>query len=100
MNVQIHHVLSDITGLSGLAILDAILAGERGCVKLAQLCHPSVKSPRDKIAQGLEGDYRPEHLFVLQQSLSGYRYYQQQITELDRQIHQLMKAVRRSEDFQ
>jgi hypothetical protein len=95
---QIHHVLSDITGLSGLAILDAILAGQRDCVKLAQLCHLSVKSPRDKIAQALEGDYRPEHLFVLQQSLSGYRYYQQQITELDRQIQQLMKAVGRSED--
>jgi transposase len=45
-------------------------------VKLAQLCHPSVKSPRAKIAQALEGDYRPEHLFVLQQSLAGYRYYQ------------------------
>jgi transposase len=100
MNVQIHHVLSDITGLSGLAILDAILTGERDCVKLAQLCHPSVKSPRDKIAQALEGDYRPEHLFVLQQSLSGYRYYQQQITELDRQIQQLMKTVGRSEGSQ
>jgi transposase len=100
MNVQIHHVLSDITGLSGLAILDAILAGERDCVKLAQLCHPSVKSPRGKIAQALEGDYRPEHLFVLQQSLSGYRYYQQQITELDREIEHLMKAIGSSEDFQ
>jgi transposase len=43
MNVQIHHVLSDITGLSGLAILDAILAGERDCVKLAQLCHVSTE---------------------------------------------------------
>jgi transposase len=74
MNVQIHHVLSDITGLSGLAILDAIVAGGRDCVKLAQLCHPSVKSPREKIAQALQGDYRPEHLFVLQQSVAGYRY--------------------------
>jgi hypothetical protein len=100
MNVQIHHVLSDITGFSGLAILDAILAGERDCVKLAKLCHSSVKSPRDKIAQALEGDYRPEHLFVLQQSLSGYRYYQQQITELDREIQQLMKAVGDSTDHQ
>jgi transposase len=100
MNVQIHHVLSDITGLSGLAILDAILAGERDRVKLAQLCHPSVKSPRDKIARALEGDYRPEHLFVLRQSLSGYRYYQRQITELDRQIEHLMKAIGGSEDFQ
>ena len=63
-------------GLSGLAILDAILAGESDCVRLAQLCHSSVKSPGDKIAQALEGDYRSEHLFVLQQSLKGYRYYQ------------------------
>lgn len=100
MNVQIHHVLSDITGLSGLAILDAILAGERDCVKLAQLCHPSVKSPREKIAQALQGDYRPEHLFVLQQSLAGYRYYQERITELDREIQQLMKAVEGSGDRQ
>jgi transposase len=93
MNVQIHHVLSDITGLSGLAILDAILAGERDCVKLAQLCHSSVKSPREKIARALEGDYRLEHLLVLRQSLAGYRYYQGQITELDREIQQLMKAI-------
>jgi Transposase IS116/IS110/IS902 family./Transposase. len=100
MNVQIHHVLSDITGLSGLAILDAILAGERDSVKLAQLCHCSVKSPRDKIVQSLEGDYRPEHLFVLQQSLAGYRYYQQSIAELDREIERLMKAVSNSEGVQ
>jgi transposase len=93
MNVQIHHVLSDITGFSGLAILDAILAGERDSVKVAQLCHISVKSPRDKIARALEGDYRPEHLLVLRQSLAGYRYYQQEITELDREIERLMKAV-------
>jgi len=100
MNVQVHHVLSDITGLSGLAILDAILAGERDCVKLAQLCHPSVKSAREKIAQALEGDYRPEHLFVLQQSLAGYRYYQGRIAELDREIQQLMKTVDSSKDIQ
>jgi transposase len=100
MNVQIHHVLSDITGLSGLAILDAILAGERDGVKLARLSHTSVKSPREKIAQALQGDYRPEHLFVLQQSLAGYRYYQERITELDREIQQLMKAVGSSEDLQ
>jgi hypothetical protein len=93
MNVQVHHVLSDITGLSGSAILDAILAGERDCVKLAQLCHSAVKNPREKIARALEGDYRLEHLFVLRQSLAGYRYYQGQITELDREIQQPMKAI-------
>lgn len=79
INVQIHHVLTDITGLSGLPILDAILAGRLDSVKLAQLCHYSVKSSRNNIARALEGDYRPEHLFVLQQSQAAYRYYQQNV---------------------
>ena len=100
MNVQVHHVLSDITGFSGLAILDAILAGERDCVRLAQLCHPSVKSSRDKVAQALEGDYRPEHVFTLRQSLAGYRYYQKQITELDEEIVRLMKDLPSAPDVE
>lgn len=100
MNVQVHHVLSDVTGFSGLAILDAILAGERDCVKLAQLCHPSVKSSRERVAQALEGDYRPEHIFTLRQSLAGYRYYQKQITELDEEIRRLMKSLPSSPDAQ
>ena len=85
MNLQLHHVLSDITGTSGQAILDAILAGKRDPVELAQLCHSRVKSPRDKVAQALVGDYRPEHLFTLKQSLEGYRYYQKLIVELDQE---------------
>ena len=100
MNVQVHHVLSDITGFSGLAILDAILAGERDSLKLAHLCHPSVKSSREKVAQALEGDYRPEHVFTLRQSLAGYRYYQKQITELDEEIRRLMKSLPSSPDVQ
>src|SRR5215831_18756072 len=100
MNVQIHHVLSDITGFSGLAILDAIVTGERDCVKLAKLCHPSVKSSRDKVAQALEGDYRREHLFTLRQSLAGYRYYQNQIAELDKEIACLMKGLPNAQDLQ
>jgi transposase len=88
MNLQLHHVLSEITGLSGLRILDAILAGERNPVKLAELCHWRVKSSRDTVAKALEGDYRTEHLFALKQSLAGYRYYQQQIGETDEEIRQ------------
>jgi len=63
MNLQIHRVLNDITGLSGLRILEAILAGERDPVTLARLCHGGVKNSEDTIAKSLEGDYRPEHLF-------------------------------------
>jgi transposase len=97
MNLQIHHVLSDITGASGLAILDAILAGNRDAVCLAHLCNIRVKSPRETVAQALVGDYRAEHLFTLKQSLDGYRYYQKLIAELDEEIarfmHTLLNAV-------
>jgi transposase len=62
MNLQIHRVLNDITGMSGLRILDAILAGERDPLTLAWLCHGGVKSSEHTIAKSLEGDYRPRTL--------------------------------------
>src|ERR1035438_10578125 len=61
--------------MSGRRILDAILAGERDPVTLARLCHGGVKSCEDTIAKSLEGDYRPEHLFALRQSLAAFHYY-------------------------
>lgn len=93
MNLQLHHVLSDITGTGGQAILDAILSGKRDPVELAQLCHSRVQSSRDKVAQALVGHYRPEHLFTLKQSLEGYRYYQKLILELDQETTRLMQAL-------
>lgn len=98
MNLQIHHVLSDITGSSGQAILDAILAGERDPVQLAQLCNSRVKSPREKVAKALEGDYRSEHLFTLKQSLAGYRYYHKLIAELDCEIERRMQILPSASD--
>jgi transposase len=92
MNLQIHHVLSDITGLSGLAILDAILAGERDPRRLAQLRHARVRASETIIGKALVGDYRDEHLFTLRQSLAAYRYYQQLIAECDRAIEKQLLA--------
>lgn len=96
MNLQIHRVLSDITGLSGLRILDAILAGERNTVTLARLCHSGVKSSEDTVAKSLESDYRPEHVFALRQSLGAFRYYQELIVasdvEIQRQLGDLETA--------
>ncbi len=86
MNLQVHRVLTEITGLSGLRILDAILAGERDPLTLARLCHKRVKSNESTVAKSLEGDYRPEHIFALRQSLAAYRYYQQLVLETDQQI--------------
>ena len=52
-----------------------------------------MKSPRDKVARALVGDYRPEHLFTVKQSLQGYRYYQKLILELDQETARLMQAL-------
>lgn len=86
MNVQLHRVLSDITGLSGMRILKAIVAGERDPHHLAALKHERVKATEAEIAAALSGNYRDEHLFVLQQELALYESYQQQIAACDARI--------------
>jgi len=91
MNIQVHHVLSDITGLSGLAILDAIVAGERNPRTLAGLRDVRVKAAGETIVQALTGDYRPEHVFTLKQSLAAYRYYQGLVAACDLEIEQQLK---------
>jgi len=75
MNVHIHHVISDITGLTGLAIVDAILSGERDVSKLAGLRHQSIHADEETIRKSLEGDWRDEHLFTLNQSRQMYIIY-------------------------
>ena len=92
MNVQIHHVISDTTGLTGLAILDAIVAGERNPAVLASLRDPRVKASEDTIRKSLEGNWRPEHVLALKQRLSLYRFYQEQINDCDKEIEKLVAA--------
>jgi transposase len=86
MNIKIHRVLSDITGLSGMAMLDAILAGRRDPRELAALADRRVKRSKEDIAKSLTGDWRPEHVFTLRQSLALYRTVQALIAECDEQI--------------
>src|SRR5260370_15061439 len=86
MNLHLHHVLSDISGRSGLAILDAVLAGERDPKKLASLADRRVEKSQAQIEAALTGDYRPELLFVLSQSLHNYRQMQEQIAQCDLSI--------------
>jgi transposase len=92
MNLQLHNVISDITGVTGLAILDAILDRERNPKTLAQLKDHRIKASARTIEKSLVGDYRPEHLFTLQQSLAGWRFLQTQIHECDAQIHRQLAA--------
>jgi transposase len=92
MNVQLHHVISYITGNTALAILDAILQGERDTHKLAELRDLRIKAAEETIVKSLVGDYR-EHLFNLRQLLSAYRYHQQLIAECDREIERQIGEV-------
>jgi transposase len=93
MNLHLHHVLSDISGRSGLAILDAILAGERDPKKLASLADRRVEKSQAQIEAALTGDYRPELLFVLIQSLDNYRQMQQLIAQCDLGIEKQLAKI-------
>lgn len=86
MNVQLTQVLSDVMGVSGMAIIQAILEGERAPVKLAALVHHRVRATTAQIQKALQGDYREEHLFVLRQAFSLYATYQEKINACDEQI--------------
>lgn len=90
MNVQLHRVVSDITGVTGMAIIRAIVAGERDSQQLATLKDPRAKRTPAEIAAALVGDYRVEHLFVLEQELNLYDMYQQQIQQCDQQIERCL----------
>ena len=93
MNLQLHKVLSDLTGVTGMKILRAILAGERNPVVLAQMKHPLVKSSEDTIAQALTGDWRIEHLFTLRQAVELYEVYQEKIKACDQEIEKYMQSL-------
>ncbi len=93
MNLQLHHVVSDITGVTGMRIIRAIVAGERDPDVLASLrdirCHSSVET----IRVSLVGNDRDEHIFALSQSLDLYDFYQQKMLECDRKLEQAIATM-------
>lgn len=90
MNLQLHRVISDITGTTGLSIIKAIVAGERNPLSLAALKDGRIKANSEEIAAALIGDYRSELVFILQQELQLYEFYQAQILAVDTQIEQCL----------
>jgi transposase len=92
MNVQFHHVISDVTGLTGLTILNAIVAGERDPAKLAELRDPHIKASEETIRKSLEGSWRAEHILALKQRLVLYRCYREQINDCDNAIEKLVSG--------
>jgi transposase len=92
MNIQFQHVITDITGLTRLAILDAILAGERDPGKLAQLRDPHIKASEETIRKSLEGNWRAEHILALKQRLALFRSHRELISECDQEIEKRVAA--------
>ena len=92
MNVQFQHVISDLTGLTGMLILDAIVAGERDPAVLAKLRDPRVKANEETIRKSLEGTWRPEHILALKQRLSLYRSHRDLIDDCDQEIEKLVAS--------
>jgi len=93
MNVQLANIISDITGKTGMAILKAILEGERDPEKLAGFRDPNIKASRQQIAHSLEGNWRKEHLFVLGQEVALLETYQDKIQECDQAIQEHLQSL-------
>lgn len=93
MNLQLHHVVSDITGVTGMRIIRAIVAGERDMDVLASYrdvrCHSSVEA----IEAALKGNDRSEHIFALTQSLELYDFYQSKMLECDRHLEVTLASL-------
>jgi transposase len=96
MNLQLHHVVSDITGITGMSIIRAIVAGERDPAVLASHrergCHASVET----MCQALIGNYREEHLFALTQALELYDVYQTKVAVCDKQIQAILTRLKQT----
>lgn len=96
MNLQLHHVISDITGATGMQIIRAIVAGERNPDVLAEMRDVRCKATIETVRAALVGNYQPEHVFALKQALGLYDFYQQCVAECDIQIEQVVAALNSS----
>lgn len=86
MNLHLHHVIADITGVSGLQILRAILAGERDVRVLASLRDARIRASEETMMKALTGNYRQEHLFALRQAVSLYDFHSTLISDCETAI--------------
>lgn len=93
MNLQLHHVISDITGATGMQIIRAIVAGERNSDVLAEMRDVRCKATIETVRAALVGNYQPEHVFALKQALALYDFYQRSVAECDIQIEKVVTAL-------
>jgi len=91
MNIKLHDVIAKLTGVSGLAVVRAILDGERDPQKLLSLCDTQIQRAKaERVKQSLLGTWTEEHLFALRQALQSWEHYQGQIAECDRRVEALL----------
>lgn len=101
MNLKIHDVISDLTGMSGLKMIEAILAGERNPVALLALCDPQIqKNKAGRLREALQGTWKREHLFALRQAYELWQSYQTKIRECDQAIESVLREMTGPEDPQ
>lgn len=93
MNLQLHHVLSDISGVTGLKIIRAIVAGERNPDALASMRDVRCRESLQTIRAALVGNYQPEHVFALSQALALFDSYQERIRDCDQQIEDSLRQL-------
>jgi transposase len=99
MNLKIHDVISDLTGVSGLKMVQAIIGGERNPVALLALCDPQIqKNKAGRLRAALEGSWKTEHLFALRQAYELWQFYQQKIVECDQAIEAVLTELAGPED--
>ena len=94
MNVQLSQAVSDMTGVTGQTIIQAILAGERDPQELAAMREPGCKKSVEEIGKALTGTWREEHLFVLKQSMELYTFYTDQVRACDEEIERVYRLTR------
>lgn len=93
MNVQLANVISDISGVSGQAIIGAVLKGERDPYRLADLRDQRVRASREEVARSLEGTWREDLVFELRQAVDAYAFSQGQMRDCDQQLQQYVGAL-------
>ena len=91
MNIKLHDVISSLAGTSGLAVVRAIVAGERAPQALLALCDAQIRRAKaEPVLESLRGTWDTEHIFALRQALQSWDHYQHQITDCDRQIESVL----------
>lgn len=94
MNIRLHEVISQISGVSGMKVIRAILDGQRNPEQLLQLCDKQIiKKKGPQVILSLEGHFKTEHLFALKQAVECYEFYQRQVASCDAQIEALLQQI-------